>query len=49
MSIFDAGFIMWGFFALYLLFILAYYVWMHGQNTKDRRARSHRASGGEQS
>ncbi len=47
MSIFDAGFIMWGFFALYLLFILAYYVWMHGQNTKDRQARTHRASGGE--
>lgn len=50
MSIFDVGFIMWGFFALYLVFILAYYIWMHGQNKKDRLAQAVRpADGGERS
>lgn len=37
MSIFDAGFIMWGFFLIYALFIIAYYGWLAARNRKDRR------------
>ena len=36
MSVFETGFIMWGFFVLYLLFIIAYYGWMAALNRRDR-------------
>ncbi|MEJ7771330.1 MAG: hypothetical protein WKF51_05475 [Geodermatophilaceae bacterium] len=35
MSVFDVGFIMWGYFALYIIVTIAYYVWMNAKNRRD--------------
>jgi hypothetical protein len=40
MSVFDAGFIFWGFFVLYVLVTIAYFVWLKVQNRRDTRARA---------
>lgn len=37
MSIFDAGFIMWGYFLIYVLITVAYYGWMTARNRNERR------------
>ena len=37
MSIFDAGFIMWGYFLIYVLITVAYYAWMTARNRSERR------------
>ena len=37
MSIFDAGFIMWGYFLVYALFIVGYFTWMVARDRKERR------------
>jgi hypothetical protein len=37
MSIFDAGFIFWGYFVIYALIVVAYYVWMAAVNRRERR------------
>jgi len=49
MSIFDAGFIMWGFFIIYALVTVAYYLWMYVVNKKERDLeRTGSTAGGEQ-
>lgn len=35
MSIFDAGFIVWGYLALYLAIIVAYLVWARVKNRRE--------------
>ena len=35
MSIFDAGFTIWGYLVLYIALIIAYLVWMVSRNRKD--------------
>lgn len=50
MSIFDAGFIMWGYFALYALITAAYVVWMITKNRSERRRNGqHGTATGDQS
>lgn len=46
MSIFDAGFIMWGFFIIYALVIVAYYLWMYVVNKKERDLEGASSAGG---
>lgn len=48
MSIFDAGFILWGYLALYIAITAAYLCWMVAMNRRDARrraVRSHRENG----
>jgi hypothetical protein len=44
MSIFDAGYIVWGYLALYVVLTVAYFGWMAALNRRDAR-RSHRENG----
>jgi hypothetical protein len=37
MSIFDAGFIFWGYFLIYALIVVAYYVWLSAANRREQR------------
>jgi hypothetical protein len=39
MSIFDAGFIFWGYFLIYALIVVAYYVWLSAANRREQRRR----------
>jgi hypothetical protein len=39
MSVFDVGFIMWGYFALYLVLTAAYYGWLVLRNRRDGESR----------
>ena len=44
-TLIDAGFIVWGFFALYAVIVVAYYLWMYGVERRqrdDRRPRDRR-------
>ncbi|WP_298325751.1 hypothetical protein [Haloactinopolyspora sp.] len=35
MSIFDAGFAVWGYFVIYIALTIAYLIWMVSRNRKD--------------
>ncbi|WP_157552620.1 hypothetical protein [Jiangella gansuensis] len=45
MSIFEAGFIFWGFLALYIVLTAAYFGWMSTQNRRDARRGAERDAG----
>lgn len=50
MSIFDAGFIMWGYFLLYALIVAAYITWMIAKNrSESRKTSQHGTPTGDQS
>jgi hypothetical protein len=40
MSVFDAGFIFWGYFALYIIVTIAYFVWLNAMNRRDSRTQA---------
>lgn len=44
MSIFEAGFILWGFLAMYLIVIVAYLVWARAMNRKEARTGAERVA-----
>ena len=46
MSIFDAGFMVWGFFLIYVLITVAYFVWMAARNKNERKQRDVKTEGG---
>ncbi|SDT67752.1 hypothetical protein [Jiangella sp. DSM 45060] len=46
MSIFEAGFVFWGYLAIYIVLTLAYFGWMAALNRREsRRIRDHRENG----
>lgn len=42
MSIFDAGFIVWGYLAFYIAITVAYLVWAAARNRRDERRAAQR-------
>lgn len=46
MSIFEAGFVFWGFLALYIVLTLAYFGWMAAVNRREARRAADRHENG---
>ncbi|WP_157574931.1 hypothetical protein [Jiangella muralis] len=46
MSIFEAGFVFWGYLAIYIVLTLAYFGWMAALNRREsQRSRDHSENG----
>ncbi|MBB5787032.1 hypothetical protein [Jiangella mangrovi] len=46
MSIFEAGFVFWGYLAIYIVLTLAYFGWMAALNRRESRRTGDRRENG---